>query len=866
MTADLRAALQSSLGPAFVLGRELGGGGMSRVFVAEDDALRRQIVVKVLPEEMAVELSLARFQREITLAARLQHPHIVPLLSTGDANGLPYYTMPFIDGETLRDRLARVGELPVPECIRLLREIASAIAYAHERGVVHRDIKPENVLLSGNVALVTDFGVAKALIDATTSGRGPLTSAGIAIGTPAYMSPEQITADPNVDHRSDVYALGMIAYEMLAGQSPFAGRSVQALLAAHVVDAPDDIQKRRPSVPPALASLIMRCLAKRPADRPQNAGEVVQTLDAISGTLNSSNTIVAAAAPWSRGKRLVAVAIGALLLMAAGFGVWTLNRKSNIAPAKTSARLLIVPFENLTNDKRFENIGRIVADRLSLGISQRSAMDVVPSNTVLMAMRETNSVTAEQIERLSTATHASWVVSGSIVLRRDSLVMQSQVIDQRTGKGVVPPETMVGPASDPMIAADLLADRLLGALSSREYPILSQSYRAPSYAAYTAFSDGFERFAVFGDNLGSRPFFERAIALDTNYARAYQLLARQYMNAGEYAKAESLTTHMQHLPLGLNSTEQLQLDYMQAELKGDIAGMRGAQQHLVERDSSALALMLLGEASMSSMRIASAISALERSEPAFLLMGGAATRGHNGLMTYAYHLNGKYDRELHAIEARVADYPDITDYRSIKLRALAGLKRSAPATALIDTMLQTRDDSTGALLGRIVSAAQEFRVHGDAATADRILKRERDWITAHPQSAPAVRRLLAEGMVFYASGAFDSSAVRFRSAMRDTTRIDAAGYYALSLLARGDKEQARAIADSLGSLKRRWMFGENTFWRAAILGALGEKDAAVQLLKQSHLEGQQMQTWHSATNLEALRGFAPFALLMQPQP
>jgi serine/threonine-protein kinase len=324
VAAELRTHLQSALGDAYLLGRELGGGGMSRVFLVEDVALHRQLVVKVLPLEMAVDVSVARFQREIALVAQLQHPHIVPLLTTGETHGLPYYTMPFVQGESLRDRLARDGELPIAEAVRLLREMATALAYAHERGIVHRDIKPENVLLSGGIALVADFGVAKALINSATAERGPLTSVGIAIGTPAYMSPEQVTADPSVDHRADIYALGMVAYEMLAGQTPFAGRTAQALLSAHVVDTPEPLQNRRAAIPPALATLVMGCLEKRPADRPQNATAIVHALDALTTPTQIS-------VPRNRSSRasramLVSAALVAAIGVAGGSGCGALER------------------------------------------------------------------------------------------------------------------------------------------------------------------------------------------------------------------------------------------------------------------------------------------------------------------------------------------------------------------------------------------------------------------------------------------------------------------------------------------------------------------------------------------------------------
>ncbi len=268
------------VGDTYRVVRELGGGGMSRVFLAEEPRLGRQVVIKVLPPEMGAGVNVGRFEREIQLAARLQHPHIVPLLTAGASGDLLYYIMPFIAGESLRVRLASQGELPIPEALRILRDVSDALAYAHANGVVHRDIKPDNVLLSAGHAVVTDFGVAKAV--SASSGEGHLTSLGLALGTPAYMAPEQAAADPHVDHRADIYALGVLAYEMLCGRPPFTAGSPQALLAAQITQAPDAASHFRPSISPVLNAVVMRCLEKRAADRWQSATELVAQLDTAS--------------------------------------------------------------------------------------------------------------------------------------------------------------------------------------------------------------------------------------------------------------------------------------------------------------------------------------------------------------------------------------------------------------------------------------------------------------------------------------------------------------------------------------------------------------------------------------------------------
>jgi tetratricopeptide (TPR) repeat protein len=295
---------------------------MSRVFLAQETRLGRQVVIKVLPPETGAAVNVERFEREIQLAARLQHPHIVPLLTAAASGDLLYYIMPYIAGESLRAKLAREGELPVAEATKFLREIVDALSYAHRSGVVHRDIKPDNVLLSDGHAVVTDFGVAKAV--SASSGKSSLTSLGVALGTPAYMAPEQAAADPHVDHRADIYAVGTLAYEMLAGRTPFTAPTPQALLAAHITQTPEPVAKHRPAVSPTLNALLMRCLEKRPADRWQSAAELLGQLEAAatpSGGLTPTGTTPAVSSGTEEAIRKSHPARVALLFAAASAGV-----------------------------------------------------------------------------------------------------------------------------------------------------------------------------------------------------------------------------------------------------------------------------------------------------------------------------------------------------------------------------------------------------------------------------------------------------------------------------------------------------------------------------------------------------------------
>jgi eukaryotic-like serine/threonine-protein kinase len=338
--------LQSHLSGSYRLERELSGGGMSRVFLATDTSLERPVVIKVLTPVATGEVSAARFRREILVSSKLQHPLIVPLLAAGQAGDLLYYTMPYVEGESLRERVDREGALPVADVIAILRDLLSALVYAHGRGVVHRDIKPENIMLSGGQAVILDFGVARALDAGSSEASLARTTAGVVVGTPMYMAPEQAAADPAVDHRADLYALGLVAYELLTGAPPFEGKTPQAIMAAHVAQVPEPVQARRPDAPDWLATLIARLLAKEPSERPPSAKA---TLEALERDAGSGSHAPVRGASLRRAGWIVAALVVALVV----WTLWPAWQRTLPPEPPTDAELVtlgVMPFENLSGD------------------------------------------------------------------------------------------------------------------------------------------------------------------------------------------------------------------------------------------------------------------------------------------------------------------------------------------------------------------------------------------------------------------------------------------------------------------------------------------------------------------------------------
>ena len=527
MPISLRDELQAALGPAYALERELGGGGMGRVFLATETGLARRVVIKVLAPELVLGVSAERFRREIELAASLQHPHIVPVHATGRAGNLLYYTMPYVEGESLRGRLTREGELPVSDTVRILSEVARALAYAHRRGIVHRDIKPDNILLAEGEAQVTDFGIAKAL--SASASEATLTSIGLVLGTPAYMAPEQAVADQTADHRVDLYALGVVAYEMLAGQPPFSGRTPQQVIAAHATEEPVPIERRRPTVPGPLAELIARLLAKHAADRPQSADEVLTALQAATTPVSPTIPLPPRHEVVRRGRWLVTGGVAALALV-----VMVAFLRNHEKPTSLDRSVIaIAPFRVTGADSSLGYLREGMVDLLATKLSGTAALRPADPRTLLAAWtraaRGATEVPEDDAVRVAAALGAGRMVEGEVVGSRGRVSLSARIVDVPSGS-VRARATAEGSPDSLTQLVDRLAATLL-ALGSGEGEQRLAGLTSTSLPALRAYLDG-EALLRRGNFGEAYKRFLEAFQIDSTFALAGVGVARAIEWAG----------------------------------------------------------------------------------------------------------------------------------------------------------------------------------------------------------------------------------------------------------------------------------------------------------------------------------------------
>ncbi|HEY3934382.1 MAG TPA: protein kinase [Gemmatimonadales bacterium] len=621
---SLRDILQQTLSGTYVIERELGGGGMSRVFVAEETQLGRTVVIKVIAPELAEGLSAERFAREVQLAARLQQANIVPVLSAGTAGALPYYTMPFVRGESLRHRLASGTPLSTSEATSVLRDVARALACAHADGIVHRDIKPDNILLSGGAAVVTDFGIAKAIgasrtedagVDVHTTG---ITQAGMSLGTPAYMAPEQALGDAGVDHRADLYAWGVVAWELLAGEHPFAGRTtMQALVAAHVTEVPPSLAARKPDLPPAVAAIVMQCLEKDPVRRPATARAL---LDALESAVTPTGRATATPARPSRRRLLTAIAA---LLVAAIATIAILRHRGNVATGAAAKSLAVLPFMSTGGDTANTYLAEGIADEVTNTLSQVPGLRLAgrSSSARLAGKGETS-------QQIGAALNVDAVLDGTVRRDGDRIRVTTELSSARDG-AVIWHESYDRAASDIIAVQDEIARAIAGRLqvtlasAGRTSLAASGTSDPTAYDLYLRGMYFYRRRGTGGAGITEAiAALQQATARDSMFARAWAGLSNaltvspSYVNtrdgdvlprardAAERAVHLDSTLSDAHLALGYVDAELFQWSAAEGELRRAIALDPGAAEPRYR----------LGYALLNEGREADAVPELQRAE------------------------------------------------------------------------------------------------------------------------------------------------------------------------------------------------------------------------------------------------------------
>jgi serine/threonine-protein kinase len=535
LVTSFRDDLQAALEDHYAIERELGGGGMSRVFLAEERRFARRVVIKVLAPDLAAALNAERFDREIRVAATLQEPHIVPVINSGMAAGASYYTMPFVDGDSLRARMrsaTATSPVDLTEAIGILRDVATALEYAHAHGIVHRDIKPENVLLSGRTAVVTDFGIAKALSASTTNADSTaLTRTGVSLGTPAYVAPEQAAGDA-ADHRADIYAWGVMAYELLSGAHPFADcTSAQQLIAAHIAEQPAPLA-RAGGVPADLAALVMRCLEKNPGSRPQSAGDVLRVIDEVSTGARGAVRRSGLRAPW------LTYAAGAALLLIVGV-VASWRQLGSALSQRHAARasgfdgatfrtVAVLPFDNASGNEQDRYFADGLTDELALALSHLPALRVA-ARTSSYAFRARKASVVD----IGRALHVGAVIEGSVQRSGERLRVTAQLTGTTDGL-VLWSDKYESRATDLFDVQDQVTRSIVAALMPSLGDTASATLTLARSSRGTSSQDAYDRYLKGRFFMNQRSsdgldravgLFRQAISIDSGYAHAYAGLA-----------------------------------------------------------------------------------------------------------------------------------------------------------------------------------------------------------------------------------------------------------------------------------------------------------------------------------------------------
>jgi serine/threonine-protein kinase len=827
---SLLERLRPALHDRYVISRTLGRGGMATVFLARELKHDRNVVIKVLDPAAARAFGARRFHEEVRIAARLSHPHILALIDSGDADGLLYYVMPHIDGETLRERLHARGSLPMSEGLPLLRDVADALAHSHGCGVIHRDLKPDNILCAGGHAYLLDFGVAKR---AASQGGARLrheTDAGHAIGTPGYMSPEQASGQ-RVDARSDVYAWGLVATETLAG-----------------VAERGALDER--TVPVPLAQLIHQCLSIDAADRPSSAREIVAALDSMSG---ASHAVTQVQLPRSRSRVLFAV--GAFALIGAGASAWWQSRDE---PVVRNERLpmpvAVAPLQNETGDSTLTVWGRLASDWLTQGLEETGAVTVVPWASVRSAADQSDDApTFDVVTTLAREAAAATVVSGSYYLIGDSIRVQLAVTDARQSRSLGALPALEAHRDSLSLLMRMMRDRLQGfvalQLDDRVLAPAAIGQVPPTYDAYRAFDRGLELYT--GQQYSAAATELRAAyARDTTFLAPLIFAAMGHWNTGELEWTDTLVSMLQARRTRLTPYADAMTTHLSALLASDGERALQAIRTAAEISPGLRAEYSVAHHALAMNRPKEALAALDGVDPDRGLMRGWSSYWTQ--IAHAHHLLSQHDAEFVAATQMRRRYPQNRASAVFAVRALSAGGKFVQVDSLLDTLSRLPADVYWSYGAALVVAGEARLEKQDTARANAFFRHAVRWLRERQALDPEDRGVLAWlGNAEYQLGN-DREAERIYRELVTLfpERLRYRGWHAVVLTRLNRHDEAQRV---LGA-PPRYARGEYTTFLARMAAVRGESARAASLLEQAQREGYTRWPWFPS---ETVRDFAP---------
>ncbi|UCG85732.1 MAG: protein kinase [Gemmatimonadota bacterium] len=865
--ADQLDRLKEALSDRYRIERELGAGGMATVYVAQDLKHNRKVAVKVLRPELAASLGAARFLREIEITSQLNHPNILTLIDSGASDDTLYYVMPYLEGESLRERLNRERQLPVDDAVTITKEVADALGYAHSRGLIHRDIKPENIMFEAGHAVVTDFGIARAV---TAAGGETLTETGLAVGTPAYMSPEQAAGEREIDARSDVYSLGCVLYETLAGEAPYSAPTPQALIAKKLSEPTPRISVVREVVPYGVEVALERALAKTPVDRFTTAEEFIKALEA---------PVVRPAVTTGRKLRIGAAATAvAILVIAAAL---LLPRWSG--EAFDPNRVLVVEFEDNSGLEDAAALGSMAQVYIMQILTDAGFAKVVDHQTVLAASQNVAEAGMAggpgEILALAHEGQAGTVVSGNYYAQGDSVHVQARITDASDGSV----RETVGPIVGSIGRRSELVGRLgeavtaeLAALFDQDLGSWEPAVRPASYEAYKAYMEGLEAY-IPGEFDEAASHFERAASADTTFytamlwaAQSHSVLSRWSWagNLVHYAKAESLVAPLLESREQLSRYESCRLDLVIAiGIRRNARRAYDAARCMVqEAPGSDDAKRELATFAYRVNRPGEAVELLRELDPDRGLMKGAG--GYWAMLCQAYHWLGDYEGELEAARQWRQRFPENPGPLLYELRALAALGRLDDVAVIVEAGRSlASQERLGSWLG---SVAFWLRIHGHRDAARELFDESIVWFQSRPLETVldtvSFRGELAEFL--YLAERWDEAQRLYEKLAEENPETD---WYRVRLgtlaARRGDREEALRISEEFGPSQHTVLEGRHTLWRATIAAALGEREQATTLLRQAYVQ-RGWFNWadlHYNIDFESLHDYPPYREFMRPK-